>query len=130
MAIPAAVLLILMAGLAVGGALWLDRRERRAAGGDMSPPQQTSEESMSSARQSGELTDTRKARRHPQGQPHPWVTWRRLTRWCRRRWCEARHRETWKRMTEGANSSTWYCRRCGRTWTFTCDSNRRGASDD
>ena len=119
MDIWSAVLIIVVVGLTLGGAWWLDRRE---SGVTQVPPAKTPAGFTSADRLPDELTDTRKDGRRVRGRPQSWVSGRRLRRWFRRRWCEARHQgEPWKRMTEGPNHSTWYCRRCGRTWTFTRD---------
>jgi hypothetical protein len=106
MDILAVVTLIVVVGLAFSGALWLDRRERRADRWHVTDPIRVETPSA------GPHGDGR-------GLRQSWLSWRSLRRWFRRRWCEARHKgEPWKRMTDGANSSTWYCRKCGRTWTL------------
>jgi len=46
-----------------------------------------------------------------------WV-WSRLQRLWGDAVCLVRHPNTWKFDGNGPNGSRWYCRRCGRTWSF------------
>jgi len=32
--------------------------------------------------------------------------------------CLVRHPDTWKWDGQGAHGKRWYCRRCGRRWSF------------
>ena len=43
---------------------------------------------------------------------------RRLRRFIGAGRCVLTHPASWKRMEKGANGVCWYCRRCGRTWSF------------